>query len=114
MTKKNQLSDVQEHEEYLEARDGTQVFMRSWLPQRDIEHITLQIHGTGGYSGSQRKIALALCEQQIATFVIDMRGFGHTGTRGDAKDFHLVLEDIVMALSEVRKRYPELPRRSTR
>ena len=39
MTEKSLLGDVQEHEEYLEARDGTQVFMRSWLPQQEIEHV---------------------------------------------------------------------------
>ena len=32
MTEKKSLRDVQEREEYLEAKDGTKVFMRSWLP----------------------------------------------------------------------------------
>ena len=76
MTEEYQLKDIQEHEEYLEAKEGTRVFMRSWLPQQEIEHITLQMHGSASHSGAHRKIALALCEQKIATFAIDMRGFG--------------------------------------
>ena len=46
---------------------------------------------------------------KIATFAIDLRGYGNTGTIGDAKDFQLVTEDITMALSDVRARYPDKP-----
>ena len=109
MTEKNRLGDVQEHEEYLEAKDGTQVFMRSWLPQQEIEHIVFAAHGGSSHSGMYRRIALALCERNIATFGIDLRGFGHSGTPGDVEDFAVVFEDIAMALSAVRARYPDLP-----
>ena len=36
MPEKDHLSDVQEHEEYLEAEDSRQVFMRSWFPQQEV------------------------------------------------------------------------------
>ena len=109
MTKKDSLKDVQEHEEYLEAKDGTQIFMRSWLPQQEIEHVVFAAHGGSSHSGTYRRIALALCERNIATFGIDLRGFGHSGTPGDVEDFAIVYEDIAMALSAVRARYPDLP-----
>lgn len=109
MTEKNQLSDVQEHEEYLEAKDGTQVFMRSWLPEGEIEHVVLAVHGMCAHSATYRKLASALGERKIATFGIDLRGYGNTGIRRDAKDFHLVPEDITIAMSAIRARYPDLP-----
>ncbi len=109
MTEKKPLGDVQEHEEYLEAKDGTQVFMRSWLPKGEIEHVVFAVHGQCIHSATFRKWASAFCERKIATFGIDLRGYGNTGIRGDAKDFHLVPEDITMALSAVRARYPDLP-----
>jgi len=109
MTEKDGLKDVQEHEEYLEAKDGTQIFMRSWLPQQEIKHVVFAAHGGSSHSGTYRRFALALCERNIATFGIDLRGFGHSGTPGDAEDFAVVYEDIAMALSAIRARYPDLP-----
>jgi len=109
MTEKDSLKDVQEHEEYLEAKDGTQIFMRSWLPQGEIEHVVFAAHGGSAHSGMYRRIALALCERNIATFGIDLRGFGHSGTPGDVEDFAIVFEDIALALSAIRARYPDLP-----
>ena len=109
MTEKESLSDVQEHEEYIEAKDGTQVFMRFWLPHREIEHIIFAVHGQCVHAGMYRKMALSWSEQKIATFGIDLRGHGNTGTKGDAGDFHFVLEDIAMALSEIQARYPGVP-----
>jgi len=109
MTEKDNLKDVQEHEEYLEAKDGTQVFMRSWLPQGEIEHVVFAVHGQCVHSATFRKWASAFGERKIATFGIDLRGYGNTGMRGDAKDFYLVTEDITMALSAIRARYPDLP-----
>jgi alpha-beta hydrolase superfamily lysophospholipase len=103
------MREAPEHEEYLEASDGTQVFMRSWLPQRGVEHGLFAVHGMGSHSESYRRMALELGERKIATFGIDMRGFGHTGTRGDAENFHLAPEDINMAFGVVRERYPGLP-----
>ncbi len=108
MTKKDSFEDVQEQEEYLEAKDGTQIFMRSWLPQGEIDHVVLAIHGQCIHSATYRKWASAFCERKIATFGIDLRGYGNTGIRGDAKDFHLVPEDITIALSAIRARYPDL------
>jgi len=108
MTENDSLKDVQEHEEYLKAKDGTQVFMRSWLPQ-EIEHVVFAVHGQCAHSGTYRRMALAWSEQKIGTFGIDLRGYGNTGTRGDAGAFHLVFEDITMALSEVQARYPGVP-----
>jgi len=109
MAETESLKDVQENEEYLEASDGTQIFMRSWLPQGEIEHVAFAIHGQCAHSGTYRKWAAALTKHKIATFAMDLRGYGNTGKRGDAKDFNLVTEDITVAFSMVCKRYPELP-----
>jgi len=85
MTEKDSLKDVQEHEEYLEAKDSTQVFMRSWLPQGEIEHVVFAVHGQCVHSATFRKWASAFGEHKIATFGIDLRGYGNTGMPGDAK-----------------------------
>ena len=109
MTKNDALKDIKEHEEYLKAKDSTKVFMRSWLPPQEIEHVVFAVHGQCTHSIIYRKLASALTERKIATFAIDLRGYGNTGMRGDAEDFPLVIEDINIALSTVRARYPELP-----
>jgi len=43
MTEKDNLKDVQENEEYIETKDGTQVFMRSWLPVCGTEGQLLRV-----------------------------------------------------------------------
>jgi alpha-beta hydrolase superfamily lysophospholipase len=109
MTTEGSLKIVPKHEEYLEAKDGTKVFMRSWLPPEEIEQVVFTVHGQCTHSILYRKWASSLTEHKIATFAIDLRGYGRTGTVGDAKDFPLLIDDIYMTLNEVHKRYPELP-----
>ncbi len=60
MTTEGSYKVVPEHEGYLEAKDGTKVFMRSWLPQGEIEHVVLAIHGQCTHSVLYRKLASAL------------------------------------------------------
>ena len=45
MPEKDHLSDVQEHEAYLEAEDSTQIFMRSWFPQQEVGWVQQSVDG---------------------------------------------------------------------
>ena len=67
MAEQDSLKDIPEHEEYLEAKDGTQVFMHSWLPQGEITNIVFTVPGLCAHSAMYRKLASALAEDKNPT-----------------------------------------------
>jgi len=71
----------------------------------------LCIHGLGLYSGSYNDFGMRLAKSGIATFAIDVRGFGSwMKAKGEEDvDFDSCLEDIKSAVASIHAAYPGLP-----
>lgn len=71
----------------------------------------LCIHGLGLYSGSYNTFGMRMARHGVATYAVDVRGFGSwMKAQGHAEiDFKDCLEDVHTALISIRKANPGLP-----
>lgn len=85
---------------------------RSWTPSNGMPKIVLLcVHGLGLNSKSYEKFGQRLAKQSIATYAIDVRGFGEwMKLEGKEQiDFESCLTDIERALQSLHHAYPKLP-----
>jgi len=97
--------------EALFVKDGTNLALRSFVPQRPVA-ILVFYHGGGAHSAaSYQQIGYTLCEtHHIATFMPDIRGHGASeGKRGDAPNTQRVLQDIDETIAFIKETYPDIP-----
>ena len=71
----------------------------------------LCIHGLGLYSGAYQSFGMRMARRGIATYAIDVRGFGSwMKSKGhEDVDFPACLNDIKVALQSIRQAHPGLP-----
>ena len=71
----------------------------------------LCIHGLGLNSDTYRNFATRMCRRGIATYAIDVRGFGAwMKANGKAHlDFEGTLQDVKSTLTRIHKAHPKLP-----
>lgn len=83
------------HEHYLEAKDGTRLFVReAEVVGKAKAHIVLT-HGRGEHSGRYLHVAAAFASRGLKTFSYDLRGHGHSGgKRGDTPGYDALLDDL--------------------
>jgi acylglycerol lipase len=84
----------------------------SWVsPQAKPRLVLLCIHGLGLYSGSYKDFGLRMSQLGIATYAIDVRGFGSWMKSGGKQevDFNGCLEDIRASIVSIRAANPKLP-----
>src|SRR5262249_7147389 len=84
----------------------------SWVDPAVPPRVALLcIHGLGLYSGSYQDFGRHLARGGIATFAIDVRGFGSwvTGKGEKDIDFNSCLDDIKSAVASIHTAYPNLP-----
>lgn len=84
----------------------------SWVnPRVKPRAVLLCIHGLGLYSGSFTNFGRAMSRSSIATYAIDVRGFGSWMKNGghEQVDFNGCLDDIRTALTSIRAANPGLP-----
>lgn len=110
------LAPSADEQAVLETRDEDQllVFGQWWLPDvpEQAKAVVLVLHGTLVHSGFYDPVAEHYTEQGYAVFGIDFRGWGQSqgyGRRGNVDDYDGYLEDLKVAYTEVRTRYPSLP-----
>jgi len=85
------------------ARDTTPLAFRSYLPAQPRGSVVL-VHGSSASSQSMHVLAKALSDAGYATYALDMRGHGASGTKGqidhvgqledDVEDFMRVLQPV--------------------
>ncbi|MCL6600518.1 MAG: alpha/beta hydrolase [Alicyclobacillus macrosporangiidus] len=106
---------MQEEQLTLVSDDGQTVFARAWMPdtrarQRGVVHL---VHGMGEHSARYAHVAAALVQEGYALFAADLRGHGHTLTRGlgdfGPSGFAGLVQDVVQLDKEIRSRCPGLP-----
>lgn len=81
-------------EHTLVLRDGSELFYRSWLPQRPTTRALLLFHRGHEHSARWQETVEALRLEDVAVFAWDQRGHGRSsGERGWAPDLATVVQD---------------------
>lgn len=88
--------------------------MASWLPPAGVKPriAMLCIHGFSMHKGCYAAFGKEMAKNGIATYAIDMRGFGERKEIGGKVelDFDGSLVDIKASLEQIQKAHPGLPR----
>lgn len=97
---------------YLTCADGHQMPIYEWLPATEPDCILHIAHGMAEYAERYAAIAPLLVQNNIALYAHDQRGHGKTAANlnnlgiVDHNWFYQQVEDINMAISYLRKKYP--------
>lgn len=103
---------MQEH--WLRAADGCEIFHRSWDAAGPVRAVVLIAHGASEHSGRYARFAAALGEAGYATYAIDHRGHGRTGSstgpgRLGARGVAGLLEDLHALAAHAARAHPGVP-----
>lgn len=94
----------------LRTSDALRLFGRAWLPPGAPRAAITLVHGLGEHSGRYEHVAAALNAAGFALLGADLRGHGQSeGKRGYIPSWDALLDDVSLALAEVRRRLPGLP-----
>lgn len=95
---------------FVNAQDGTSIAYYSFLPQKP-KAVVIFYHGSGLWSnGPYQHMAQELSNNQIATYLTDIRGHGNSGgPRGDAPSAQQVWEDTTTLINLIRTTHPQTP-----
>ncbi|MBU2914676.1 alpha/beta hydrolase [Reichenbachiella agariperforans] len=100
---------VEKEEFSIISRDGTQLAGYEYLVDTPKALICM-IHGLGEHAGRYEHVAQFFCNQQVAFYVIDMRGHGDSeGKRGHAASHEALLEDVEELMMYARSEFNDLP-----
>lgn len=91
----------------VEARDGTKLFLRYWLPPegREARGTALLVHGLGEHGGRYGHVAHALNQLGLEVWAHDHRGFGQSGgDRAKIAGSNILIEDTKAVFDLLRER----------
>ncbi len=92
------------------TQDGTKIFSQYWKPAHAAKAVVLQVHGLGEHSSRYAHVAKFFGNNDIGFYAYDHRGHGRSeGKRGHVQHYELLMEEIDLALIEVRKHFPLIP-----
>ncbi len=91
------------------ADDGTELPLKSWLPEGKPRAVILALHGFNDYSNAFKDSGEEWAKHDIATFAYDQRGFGAAPDHGYWEGARRMAMDAVEAVSVLRQRYPGVP-----
>jgi alpha-beta hydrolase superfamily lysophospholipase len=92
------------------AQDGTKIFSQYWKPSHAARAVVLQIHGLGEHSGRYAHVGKFLTDNAIGLYAFDHRGHGRSeGKRGHIPNYESLMEEVDLALVEVRNHFPLIP-----
>lgn len=90
--------------------DGARLGLMRWLPAgeaaREPDWVVVGLHGMNDYANAYHLAAAWWVERGIATYALDVRGFGRSPERGVWAPTDLVLEDVRALVAAVRERHP--------
>lgn len=87
--------------------DGAQLGVMRWLPAAEPDWVVVGLHGMNDYSNAYRLAAEWWAGRGIATYALDVRGFGRSPERGVWAPADLVIEDVRVLVEAVRERHPK-------
>jgi len=86
--------------------DGARLGLMRWLPAAEPDWVVVGLHGMNDYANAYRLAAEWWAGRGIATYALDIRGFGRSPERGVWAPFELVIEDVRLLVEAVRERHP--------
>jgi alpha-beta hydrolase superfamily lysophospholipase len=103
-------SEVKTGQRYIQSNDKLNLFCRYWIPGGQLEGCILLVHGLGEHGGRYAQWAEGFAGKQFATFVMDLRGHGHSdGPRGYTGKYDFLIQDIENFHAFVSKMFPGVP-----
>lgn len=100
----------------LTAGDGTELFVRTWLPDGEPRAVVQVAHGMAEHSGRYEQLAEDLTAQGYAVWTHDHRGHGGTASRpedegyfADTAGWDTAVEDLHVVTAAAREAHPDLP-----
>ena len=91
--------------------DQLKTFTRVWGNPTDNKAVICLVHGLGEHIGRYEHFAKFFTDNNIAVIASDLRGHGQSeGTRGDAKSYNILLEQVDDLLQQADKYFPNLPK----
>lgn len=100
----------QERAENIKSFDGNELFFRVYTPSKNtvseskLAGVVLAVHGFGEHSGRYEHVAKAICSQNLAFAIFDIRGHGKSGPkRGDAENLHAMVLDVIFMTNHVKQ-----------
>lgn len=100
----------------LQAKDGTALFVREWLPPQKARAVVQIAHGMAEHSARYARLAQALTDQGYAVYADDHRGHGKTapspadlGHFADENSWELAVGDQLSIADEIKSRHPGVP-----
>jgi len=92
------------------TRDGIDIFVRAWEPERPVKAAVCLVHGLGEHTGRYAHVAEAFSGAGYALLAADVRGHGQSGgQRGHTPSIEAYLDDIGQLIDQARVRFPGLP-----
>lgn len=92
------------------ASDGAALGLSRWLPEgAEPWAVIVALHGMNDYAGAFRLAGPWWAERGIATYAIDLRGFGRSPGRGIWPERALLLSDVREAVAAARRAHPGKP-----
>jgi alpha-beta hydrolase superfamily lysophospholipase len=100
----------------LQAKDGTPLFVREFLPEGTAKAVVQIAHGMAEHSARYARFAKALTDHGYAVYANDHRGHGKTAARredlgyfADEGGWDLVVDDQFSLVEEIKSRHPRVP-----
>jgi alpha-beta hydrolase superfamily lysophospholipase len=97
--------------ERFQARDGTELAYRPYAARGPAtDRVAIVVHGSAGSSRSSiHVLSAALAAHGVATYAVDIRGHGASGTRGDIGYLGQLEDDLADLVGEIRKVHATAP-----
>lgn len=95
-------------ERALIASDGAELGLSVWRPV-GVEPwaVIVALHGMNDYAGAFRLAGPWWAERGVATYAVDLRGFGRSPNRGVWPERELLLQDVRDAVAAARRAHPQ-------
>lgn len=104
------MADLEPSIEKYEAQDGYELQYRHWQPSGLPRARVVCLHGIQSHGGWYLHSSSRLCEAGYEVFFLDRRGSGlNPRERGHVRNFHVLLDDLVLFLSRARIQEPRRP-----
>lgn len=92
-----------------QARDGTELGYRAYLPEGSPKRIAILIHGSSGNGTVLNVMARQLAAEGIVAIAPDLRGHGVSGTRGDISYIGQLEDDLEDIVAHLRRQHGDSP-----
>jgi alpha-beta hydrolase superfamily lysophospholipase len=89
--------------------DHTELPLKVWLPDDEINGVIIAVHGFNDYSNFIKDSVDFFNNQKLAIYSYDQRGFGETTTRGLWSGRQTLARDLTTLIKLVKDSHPQVP-----